>query len=405
MPEIAGELAVDAVVEGSVSRAGDTVQIQLRLIGVRPERLLWTQAYETNFRDVPALHHEAALAIASALQVTLASREPGQPSATPRPVHPAAYEAWLKGSYHASRRSGPDLDACVAYGTEAATIDSTYAPAFQLLAECYNIMTFVTTSPPRELFAYAKAAARRALALDDNLAGAHAALAYALAVYDWDWPAAEREYRRALQLNPSLEGVQGDYAFFLAWLGRYDEAMAHARRAEQLNPVSPQASLRVAMVAYLARRYDEAIAEARRALEMDRTFMFAYDRLHWAYEAKGMYGDAVAAAERAAELAGPRDVRRRAFLAHAYGMAGRRDKAHAILDQLLMLQRQTYVPPSAIAAVYVGLGDTTQALRWLERGYDGRDGDMVMLKAFPLWDPLHGNPRYEALVRRMRFPE
>ncbi len=404
VPEIAGELAVDAVVEGSVSRAGDAIQIKLRLIGVRPERHLWTQAYERSLRDVPALHHEAALAIASELQVT-PSPEPGRESPTPRAVHPAAYEAWLKGSYHASRRSGADLHACVAYGNEAVAIDSTYAPAFQLLAQCYNIMTFATASPPREMFAYAKAAARKALALDGNLAGAHAAVAYALAVYDWDWPAAERAYRRALQLNPGLEDVQGDYAFFLAWLGRYDEAMAHARRAEQLNPVSPQASLRVAMVAYLARSYDEAIAEAHRAIELDRTFMYAYDRLHWAYEAKGMYDEAVAAAERAADLAGPSDLRRRAFLAHAYGMAGRRDRAQAILDQLLMLQRQTYVPPFAIAAAYVGLGDTAQALQWLERGYDGRDGDMVMLKAFPIWDPLHGNPRYEALLRQMRFPE
>jgi serine/threonine-protein kinase len=255
------------------------------------------------------------------------------------------------------------------------------------------------------MFEESKRAARRALALDETLAPAHAALGYAKGHYDWDWQGAEQSYRRALQLDPALESAEEDLAWLLSWLGRYDDALLHARKAEQLNPFSPQAVLRVAMILHFARRHDEAIAKARQAIVLDSAFMFGYDRLHWAYFGKGLHAPAVAAAERAVALSGPRDVRRKAFLAHAYAMNGRKSEARALLQQLLDLRGEAYVPPTAIAIVYVGLGDKQSALTWLERGYDGRDGGMVLLKAFPVWDPLRNDPRYTTLLAKMKFPE
>lgn len=402
--DIARELKVDAIVKGGVIRSGDSVSVLIHLVGTRPERELWAGSYKRNLRDILSLHDEVARAIATEVEGRLPPRANERTSHT-RPVNPAAYDAWLKGSYHASRRSGADLDACFRFARQAAAADPMYAPAYQLLADCYNIATFVNTSFPGEMFEGAKRAARRALALDETLAPAHAALAYAKAHYDWDWQGAEQSYRRALQLNPALGRAEEDLAWLLSWDGRYDEALLHARKSEQLNPFSPQAALRVAMILHFARRDDEAIAKARRAIALDSAFMFAHSRLHWAYYAKGQHGLAVAAAERAVALSGPGDVRRKAFLAHAYAMNGQRAKGRALLDQLLKLQSETYVPPTAIATVYVALRDKERALSWLERSYDGRDGDMVLLKVFPVWDPLRDDPRFKTLIRRMRFAE
>jgi tetratricopeptide (TPR) repeat protein len=212
-------------------------------------------------------------------------------------------------------------------------------------------------------------------------------------------------YRHALELNPSLESAEEDLAWLLAWRGRFDEALNHARRAEQLDPFSPQAALRVAMIDYFARRYDEAIAESNRALALDSTFMFAYDRLHWAYYGKGQPAPALAAARRASELSGPNDIRRRAFLAHAYALAGQTREAEAILADILDLQSQVYVSPGSVSLIYVALGRKEEALNWLERAYEGRDGDLVLLKVFGVWDPVREEPRFKRVLSRMQLAD
>ncbi|MEO7713733.1 MAG: protein kinase [Gemmatimonadaceae bacterium] len=403
VPEIARELGVDAVIEGSVFRAGETVRIQVQLVRARPERHLWAKSYEGDLGDALRLIAQVSQSIATEVQAQLT---PGEVKRfTDRsPVNPEAYDAWLRASYHASRRTGSDAKACIRHAGQAIRIDSSYAPAYQILAECYNTMTFVSTASPHETFPQAKRAARKALALDPTLAPAHSSLAYALAHYDWDWDAAERAYRRALELNPALDGAHGDLGWLLAWLGRFEEALIHVRTAERLNPLSVQAALRVAMVLNLARRHDEAIAVARRAMDMDPGFMFAYDRLYWGYHGKGMHREAVGFAERSVQLAGSQDVTRRAFLAHAYALIGRTAEARAILDELLVLRRKAYVPGSSIAAVYVGLGELDNALHWLEVAYQGREANLVLLKTFSLWDPLRGDPRFQGIVRRMGFP-
>ena len=404
LADIAHNLHVDAVVKGGVMRFGDSVRVIVHLIGVKSRTELWSGSYQRSLRDVPSIHADIARAIATEVEVRLTPRDVQRASHVPT-VDPAAYDAWLQGSFYARRRSGTDLSQCFHYARQGVAADPNYAPAYELLAECYNVATFVNSSGPSAMFEGAKRAARRAISLDESLAPAYAALGYAQAHYDWDWSAAERSYRHALQLNPSLETAEEDLAWLLSWSGRYDEALQHARRAEQLDPNSPQAALRVGMILTFARRYDEAIAEARRAIGLDSTYMFAFDRLHWAYYGKGQPTPALVAAQRALALSGPGDIRRRAFLAHAYANNGQLREAQAILDEILRLQGQVYVSPGSVAIMYMALGHKEKALDWLERGFDGKDGDMVLLKVFGVWDPLRNEPRFKAILARMRFPD
>ena len=322
----------------------------------------------------------------------------------PQDVNPAAYEAWLRGMQQSSRLTGESVEACIRSAREATRIDPRYAAAYVLLARCYNTRTFLATSPPDASVGLAKEAARTALTLDSALAEAHLALGWALAVGDWDWAAAESSFQRSLRLDPDHAGAHANYSFFLSWMGDFKGAIEHAREAVQLNQLSAAARSNLSVVLYLARRYDEAITEGMSALEADADFMFGYQRLGVAYAAKGMFTESLAAAERAASLSGPRDMRRKASLAYTHARAGRLAQARDTLTRLLELERTTYVPPLAIAMVYVGLGDSERALHWVERGFDGRDGDMVLLKSWPLWDPLRSSPRFQELERKMKFP-
>jgi serine/threonine-protein kinase len=404
VPVIARELGVDAVIEGSVFRAGDSVRIQVQLIGAKPERSLWTHAYVGDVRNVMALHSRVALEIGEQVRAAVTPQEASRLRVV-RQVHPSAYEAWLQASYHASRRVGTDTEQCIRFAKDAIAVDSSYAEAYVVLADCYILKGFVTTAPPRHMFSLAKEAAQHAIAFNDSLASAYAILASALAFSDWDWLGAERAFRRALSLNPAFATAHGDYGWLLAWLGRFDEGIAHARQAEELSPVSPNAKQRLSIILCMARRFDDAIATAQRAVAIDSNYMFAYDRLRCAYDGKGDLQNALAAAKRASELGGPNDVRRSAFLGYSYGRAGRLAEARVILGELLARRKQTYVPPEAIASIYAGLGEHSQAIDWLSRAHEARDGNSVLLKVFPIWDPLRSDPRFRALVRRMRFPD
>lgn len=404
LSEISRDLNVNGTVEAAAFRWGDSVRIEVQLWGTNPERSLWSGSYDRHIRDVLALHAEIARRIADEIEATLGPQEAARLADT-RTVRPEAYESWLRAAYHRSRWTGNDYLECVRYGNEAVKLDSTFAPAYAVLAQCYISGTFIASSPPRPMFDSAKAAARRAIALDPTLSTGHAALASALAHHDWDWEGAERAYREALERNRSSDEALIGLAWILAWRKRFDEALEIARTAERLDPLSPRTPLQIGMINHLARRNEAALAGAQRALVLDSTFMFAWDRLHWAYHGLGAYDEAIAAAERAVALSGERDHRRRGFLANAYGRAGRRADALAILNDLLELRRTTYVPPTGLAAAYVGLGESEAAIRWLELGYEERDGDMVLLNTFPLWDPLREDPRFRSLLARMRFPD
>jgi DNA-binding SARP family transcriptional activator/Flp pilus assembly protein TadD len=318
-------------------------------------------------------------------------------------AEPAAHEAWVRARFHLQRRAESDLETCLAYANEATRIDPDFAPAYAVKAACHFNTTYLGTTPPAEAFFQTKLAARRALALDERHAGAHVALAWALAAYDLDWDGAERNFARAIELNPGFDYGRTDRAFFLAWLGRHEEAEAEARHALTISPVVPVVAQAAAQVSYLARRYDEAIVRSNYTQQLDSTYYLGYQRLGFAYSAKGMHGEAVAALQQAVRLA-PHDLRQRAFLGYMYAQAGQLEEANSVLIRLLESSRHTYVPPTSIAILHLGLGQHEAAIEWLEKGFEDRDGDIVLLKVWPVLDPIRGESRFERLLRRMNFP-
>ncbi|MFQ5865324.1 MAG: tetratricopeptide repeat protein, partial [bacterium] len=404
MPEIASELNVDAVVEGTVLRIGDRVRITAQLIKAVPEQHLWAKNYDSNLRDILTLQTEVARSIAKEVRIAVTSEEEKQLSGSYE-VDPEMYEAYLKGRFHFFKMTGEGMTKAIEYAQKAIAKDSSYAPAHALLAACYSNLPFYVRAEPKEAFPKAKAAAMKALAIDETLAEAHIRLAWVLAVYDWDWQGAEKAYKRGLELNPGLAVGHRRYGWFLSWIGRFDEAIKEARRAEILDPVSLSVSQNLAAVLIMARRYDEAIAQAKKTIDMDPNFMFAYFRLGWAYEAKGIYEEALESYRKANALAGGRNEMVRLSLGRIYASLGQRTEALKILKEWQDLNTQGYVSPSHTAAIYTCLGQKEKALDLLEKAYDVRDFDMNLLKVWPMWDPLRSEPRFQNLLKRMDFPE
>jgi tetratricopeptide (TPR) repeat protein len=406
LPEIARELNVDAVVEGSVQRAGARVRITAQLIHAPTDKHLWAQSYERDLRDVLALQSEVASAIAAGIRVKVTPSEEARLART-GPVNPQAHELYLKGRYYWNRRTEEGLRKGLAYFQEAIEKDPSYALAYVGVADSYALLgsnLVSSAQPPREVRPLGKAAALKALEIDPNLGEAHASLAAAHHYYDWDWAAAEREYRRAFELNPNYAQARVWYANYLMMFGRYAESLAEARRARELDPLSLVTNTSVGWRFYFARRYDDALAEYRKALELDPSFPLARHCLGWAYEQKRMPEAAIAEFRQALALS-PDNPITLASLGHAYALAGNELEARKVLVQLEQLSKRRYVPAYFVAVIYIGLGQKEQALQWLGRAYDERSDELVYIKVEPRLDPLRDDPRFQALVRRMNFPD
>ncbi len=402
VPEIARELDVDALVEGSMFKSGDRVRVRVQLIRARPvERELWSQEFDGELRNILTLQSDVARAIAEKIQVVMTPMETARLTTT-RTVDPRAYDQWAKGWSQFNRLTVDGMNQCLEHTTSALSLDSNYAPAYALRASCLSVLPQLNGAAPSDAYPKAAEAARRALSLDPNNAEAHFGLAWTLASYDWDWPGAEREYRRGLELIPSSAFGHSRFGWFLSWLGRDAEAMEEVTRALQLNPTGPNEIQRAAAVHFVARRYDAAIIEAQRAIQIDPTFTFAYVRLGQAYTEKRMYEQAVAAMEKAVQLSG--GFEGRGMLGRAYALWGRPGEARRILDELLSGNPKGYAGPFHIAQIYCALGQKDEALRWLEEAYREHDGNIVLLKVFPAWDSLRSDPRFQDLLRRMNFP-
>jgi serine/threonine protein kinase/tetratricopeptide (TPR) repeat protein len=404
LPDIARELRVDGVVQGSVFRVGDTVRITVQVLEVLPvERHLWTGTFQQDLRDILTLQSDVARGISEQVRVTVSPDEL-QRLARARPVNPAAYEAWLRAWVERNRTTGPAVERCIEHANEAVAIDPDYGAAYALAADChlFRLWTGATPAPPWEAFPQAKAAARHAVAVDPSLGSAHALLGFTLGAFDWEWSGADRAFKRALELSPGDASSHSWYSYFLNWMGRHDEAIEHARFAERLSPGSPHVYLTAALL--WARRYDEGLAHARRTVELFPDYGFGHEWLSWAYDFKGMYQESLAAQHEAVRLMGATDINRTALLGRAYARAGRPVDALEILDQLLRLRRTTYVHPVLFAYLQIGLHQTGEAIDWLERGYEDRDPDIAFLKTFPPFDPLRSDTRFRALLRRLKFP-
>jgi serine/threonine-protein kinase len=403
LPEIARELDVDGVVEGSVLRAGDRIRITAQLIHASTDRHLWARSYERDFKDVLTLQDEVAQAIASQIQARLTSDERARLSRA-RPVNPEAHEAFLKGRYEWYRWNPENFQKALDYFRQSIAIDPSYAPAYAGLSMAYaRLGDRGGAWRPGEAYPKAKSAALRAVELDGDLAEARTALGMSILWNDWDWGAAERELRRGVDLNPGSTTAHLAYSSFLLNMGRNEESLVEINRAQELDPLSVTIRGAKATRFLSARRYDEAIEEARSALELDSTAIQARATLGRAYLQKGMVGPAIAELERTVDLS-RRELGAVARLGFAYGVTGRKEKAQALLRELEQRFDRSYVSPPLVALVFLGLGERDRAFEWLEKGYELHDSGIVRLKTQLEFDALRSDPRFADLMRRVGLP-
>ncbi|MCZ6751940.1 MAG: protein kinase [Acidobacteria bacterium] len=405
LPQIARELNVDTVVEGSVLRSGERVRITAQLIDAAKDQHLWAESYERDLRDVLTLQSEVAGAIAREIKVKLTPQEQAH-LASPRSVDPEAYQAYLRGRYYWNKRSEDGFRKGLEYFQQAIAKDPTYALAYAGLADCYALLGAVgyAGAETKEVMAKAKAAARKALEIDDTVAEAHASLAFITFRFDWNWPEAEREFRRAIELNPNYPTAHQWYAMDLGIMERTEEALAEIRRAHELDPLSLTINAGVARLLHSAGQYDKAIEQIRKTLEMDPNFVQAHFDLGLIYTEMRMYPEAIAEFEKGGTLSGG-NPQIKSGLGLAYSLSGRRADALRILDQLNEQSERGYVSPFSIAVVYAGLGEKDRTLTWLEKAYEVRANEMVYIKMKPFFDNIRSDPRYQDLLRRMNFPE
>jgi TolB-like protein/Tfp pilus assembly protein PilF len=402
LPEIARELGVEAIVEGSVLRSGASIRIAAQLIEAPTDRRIWAKSFEEDFRDMIGLQNKVARNIAEQVRATLSRREEAHLQSGKR-IDPTAYEAYLKGRFFWNKRSEEGLRKAIAYFNEAIEADPTYAQPYAGLADSYALSGDWQHGmlPPKEALPKARAAADRALALDDNLGEAHASLAFALDLYFWDWRAAETEHKRAIALNPSYATAHQWYAWHLIVMGQNREALAELHKAASLDPLSLIIGSDLADALCIARLEEESIQQSSSILEMDPNFALGHYQLGQALAQRRMHDQAIAEYRAAIRLAGDRPVFA-SNLAYALAVSGRTDEAQHIVKGLVAKQSQHSPSHSNIALAYVGLGDHNEAMVWLEKAYQSRfNPSILMRRAF---DPLRYDPRFQELLRRLRLP-
>ncbi|MGA8554428.1 MAG: winged helix-turn-helix domain-containing protein [Candidatus Acidiferrales bacterium] len=402
LPQIAHELNVDAVVEGTVLRSGDRVRITAQLIEAAADKHLWSQSYEGEMKDALALQSKVATAIADQIRINL---NPQEQAALKKVtvVNPEAYESYLKGRYFWNKRTADGLKGALAYFNQAIEEDPGYAQAYSGLADTYALLGDwqYGVMTPKEAFPKAKAAATKALELDSTLGEAHNSLAFCLDAFDWDLDSAGKEFQRSIELNPGYATAHHWYAWHLSLLGRYDEALVQMRIAQNLDPLSLIINSDLAELLVIARSYDESIRQSRKTIEMDPNFALAHNQLGVAYLQKHMQDEAVAELQKAVRLSGgsPTCI---ANLASAYVASGKRDEAVKLLSDLKRRSDVSVSDTPEVAAIYVALGDKDQAMRWLDKGYEERFNPGVLLR--PGFDPLRSDARFSDLLRRVGLP-
>jgi TolB-like protein/DNA-binding winged helix-turn-helix (wHTH) protein/Tfp pilus assembly protein PilF len=399
LPQIARELNVDAVVEGTVLRSSNKVRITAQLIQAATDQHLWAQSYEGELRDTLALQNKVARDIADQIRINLNPQERAALK-NAAAVNPEAYEDYLQGRYFWNKRTADGLKRAIEYFNQAITKDPNYARAYSGLADSYALLGDweYGVLTPKEAFPKAKAAAAKALVLDDNLGEAHTSLAFSLDLFDWDWESAEREYRRALALNPNNGTVHQWYAWHLITLGRNSEGIAELRKAESLDPLSLIIRADLADALVIARLPDESMQVSRKTIDMDPYFAVAHYALGQALVQKQMYGQAVAELQRAIELSGG-DMTFTSTLACAYAYSGRSNEALKVLKVVQNQSDHGLSNASGIAMVYAGLGEKDQAMIWLEKAYAERFNPSILTR--PAFDPLRSDTRFQDLLRRI----
>jgi TolB-like protein/Flp pilus assembly protein TadD len=403
LPEIARELSVDAVVEGTVQRSGDRVRITAQLIDAHSDKHLWSQSYDGEVKDTLALQSQVARAIADQIRINLNAQEQAALKNV-KVVDPQAYESYLKGRYFWNKRTADGLRAALAYFNQAIDEDPKYAQAYSGLSDTYALLGDwqYAVMTPKEAMPKAKAAAMKAIELDSSLGEAHNSLAFCLDGFDWDLQGGEKEFLRALELNPGYATAHHWYAWHLSLMGRYPEAIAEMKKAQNLDPLSLIIQADLAELLVIAHQYDQAIEESRKAIEMDPNFAMAHNQLGQAYLQKRMNEPAVAQLQTAVQLSAgsPTCV---ANLARAYAASDNKSEAMNLLGELKKRSNASYSHGSEIATVYAALGDKDQAMIWLAKAYDERFNPGVLLR--PGFDPMRSDPRFQEIVRRVGLPQ
>jgi TolB-like protein/DNA-binding winged helix-turn-helix (wHTH) protein/Flp pilus assembly protein TadD len=402
LAEIARDLNVDAVVEGSVSRAGERIRVTAQLIDARNEKHIWAANYDEDIRDTLVLQSKVTRAIAEQIRATVNPQEQ-LTLAKSRTVDPDAYEAYLKGRYFWNKRTGEGLRTAIDYFRRAITIDSSYAEAYAGLADSYAVAGDwkYGVLPPLDAFPKATAAAAKALVLDASLGEAHASLAYALDLYGWDWVAAETEYKQAIQLNPGYATAHQWYSWHLFMVGRDDDALSELRRAESLDPLSLIINADIADALCVAHRYDEAVEQSEKTLKMDANFAVGHYELGQALVQKHMYDRAIAEFQKAIELSGHSGAFD-SYLGYTYAVSGRKEEAIKIINDLESRHPENHSVDADIALIYVGLDDRDEAISRLNKAFDARFKASILRR--PAFDPLRSDARFQDLLRRMGLP-
>jgi TolB-like protein/Flp pilus assembly protein TadD len=402
VPEIAKELNVDAVMEGSIERSGNSVRITAQLIQAATDQHLWAESYERDLHDVLQVQEEIAKAIAREVQIQLTPQEQALLTKA-RPVDPEAYELYLRGRYFWSKRNQESNKKAIELFHQAIDKDPRYPAPYSGLADCYILFAIsfdVGSLSPTEAIPQAKSAAEKAIQLDDTLAEGHNSLAYTKLLYDWDWRGSEAEFKRALQLNPGYASAHHWYAHLLLASGREEEALAESRRALDLDQLSPIINVHLAWHYIYTRQYDRALEQLRKTLELDPNYSLANWYLGWVYEQQRRYPEALQSMRKAQALLQD-NTALVADIGHVYAMSGDTNAAMKALAQLNEISKRTYVNPFEIALIYLALGKRSEALQWLDKAYRERSDMLIYLNADPRLDSVRSDPQFRELAHRV----
>jgi TolB-like protein/DNA-binding winged helix-turn-helix (wHTH) protein/Flp pilus assembly protein TadD len=403
LPQIARELNVDAVVEGTVVRSGERVRIDAQLVQANTDRHLWAKSYERDLRDVVALQGEVARAIADEIHVYVSPEERSRLAAA-TPVNGEAYQAYLKGRFLWNERTEKSVAKGIEFFEQAVAKDPNYAFAYSGLSDSYGLLGFYGVLPPREAYERAKAAAVKALDINPSLAEAHVSLGETKFFLDSDWPGAEAEFKKAIELDPKYDTAYRKYSNYLIAMGRTEESIAAAKKALELDPLSITLSTHLGWMLYLAHQTDLAVQQYEKTLEMSPNYARARRDFSLALVEKGRYEDAIREARRGIELSQASPLMLEA-VGYAYAKAGKKDEARKVLRDLRELSRNRYVSSFNLAVIYAGLGEKDAAFSFLERAYQEHAGQLIWLDVNPALDSLHSDARFAELVSRVGLPK
>jgi TolB-like protein/Flp pilus assembly protein TadD len=402
--KVGNQLGVNAVLSGRIVQRGDSLTISAELVDVRYNKILWGEQYERKVSDLLATQREIAREIVDKLKLKVSAEEKGL--AKHYTESNEAYQLYLKGRFYWNKRTPEGLHKAINYFQQAIDQDPNFALAYSGLADTYALLGGPEAGgdmAPNEVLPKAKAAALKALEIDASLAEPHVALAHAMYFYDRDWTSAEREFKKAIELNPNYSVAHQWYAIYLTVVRRTPEALAEIKRAQQLDPLSLSINAWLGRILALSGQPDQAIEQLRRTVDMDPNFFLGYYRLGYVYEEKGDYDAAISQFMQVLKLPGGKVLGMTA-LAHVYAVVGKRAEAQKLLDELLLLSRQQYVAPGLIATIYVALDDKNKALAWLEEADKAHDLNVLRIKIDPRFASLRSDPRFNDLVRRIGIP-